>query len=382
MTCDISRKPLSYISGVEITTPKDVEKEKLFDDFEEKTYPEKTLSDDKNIKEMMRSWLGRDQSSKDITKKNIPKIEKRWFYKTEGRWGPRTQTPCHKEKSLNIHLTAGYEIYQKDLRAFIYKISTGVNSHRYENWVINYVQMTMKSSDYIDGDLDGLYTISYDDEKNYSVEWDDKFKYNKSSFNNVEKSLMLPIDKKTPYISTTLEESSDEFKAVQKFIKYHKNPISNIKIVVKTIKSILHPKIARMYAFEKEIMNNDQEGILFHSSLGQEDTVLSGGLDMRYSQSNTCGSAVYMTDSVDACQFIHPSQNKFYISRCLLGNIEEIKIASNRVKPSLNFHSVQYNEEHPNGSMFEKTNTFCLYSNSQTFITHVVDYSVVATDKD
>lgn len=362
----------------------------IIDDMDEKSTPivdpvKDVIVDEGNISEMMTVWLGRKQAAKPTSKAPV-KIEKRWFYKGEGRWGPHTQTACRKDRALNGHLTTGYEIYQKDPTKSLYKIVTGVKEHRYEGWTIDYEQMIMKSVDYEDGDSDGLYIIQYDDEKKYIVEWSDKFnKYIKTTFNNVEKSLMLPIDKKIPHTTTVVDESSDEFKLIKKFVKDHSNPLSDKKFVVKSVKSVLHPRIARMYAFEKEITAIDQEGMLFHTSSGAESLVLSGGLDMRYPQQNACGNAIYVTDSVDACHH-NITQNgtkihKLYIIRCLLGNIEELKNSKVMVKPSATFNSVQYQEVHPHGDFFSKTNTFCLYSNSQAFITHVVDYDVVVSDR-
>ncbi|MDD4931455.1 MAG: hypothetical protein PHG66_04925 [Candidatus Colwellbacteria bacterium] len=352
-------------------------------DIEEEKSVKTVLIDEGNINEMITAWLGYKPVEKNTVQAPV-KIEKTWFYKGGGRWGPHTHTACNKDNALHKHLTVGYEIYQNDTTKFLYKIVTGINEHRYENWTIDYEQMVLKSSTYEDGDIDGLYIIRYDDEKKYDIKWNDKFnKYIKTTFNNIEKSLMFPIDKKTPYTTTVVDMESDEFKIIRKLITEHSNPLGTKKIVIKKVKSVIHPKIARMYAFEKEIMNNDREGLLFHTSKGAEDIVLGGGLDMRYPQSDVCGSAIYVTDSVDACH-TNISQNggplTFYIVRCLLGNSEELKKSKRMLKPSATFNSVQYQEIHPHGEMFSKTNTFCLYSNSQTFITHVVNYDVVVSD--
>lgn len=333
--------------------------------------------DDSRINDMMESWLGRKPTNQISTTKPHVKIEKRWFYKGEGRWGPHTQTICNKGLSLTKYLTTGYEIYKKDPSKFVYKIISSPNC-RYNNWEVNFELMTFKSGDYEDGDSDGLYIISFDDEKKYNVSWNDKFnKYIKTHFNNIESSLMLPIDKKKPYIATDLKSDSEEFNFIKKYIKEHSNPLSNKIFKITNIKSILHPKIARMYAFEKEIIGNSQEGILMHTSSGQEESVLSGGLDMRYPQSVVCGNGIYVSDSFDGCVYCieqYSKLRKIYIVRCLLGNIEEIGKPSARVKPSPTYHSVQYQEINPLGEIFSKINSFCLYSNAQVFITHVVDF--------
>jgi len=285
---------------------------------------------------------------------------KKWQYKSRNtsKYGPLTFSDV--KSPLYDWVNKGYEQYLSN-RGGEYTIPEGM----FKGWFINFDTGEINS----DCGKHKYYLIDKLVNINRSNTYNDS---NKEYFNKVEKGICLSVD--NPVQIDLLTFDSQEYKYIFDLFYESSNPLHK-KYKIEEIRSLVNPRSARMYNYEKNSMKNQRETILFHHTTRPCNEIISDGIDLRNITNILIPEPgiAFVSDTVD----FRPTNSKdcnVYIVRCLLGNIEQSN-DYNQKRPSESYDSVHHLVRIYDGDQ-EPVSMYNVFLSSRLYVTHVVTYNM------
>ncbi|MDD4931456.1 MAG: hypothetical protein PHG66_04930 [Candidatus Colwellbacteria bacterium] len=318
-----------------------------------------TPSEKKMIKEMTSNWIGDHPR---VTVKKDP--VKRWFYERKGStWVYKKTEFGYGTEELYKTLRQGYDVWMSDKSKDV-AICDSLRGY-HQQWWFNFTKMKMIPP--------GIYDeiTSYDISFTENIfDFDNEFPRQKeiTILSEPDESLLKPVS--LGYTESSLHPSCVEYEFLNTFFKQHQT--SN-QYKIDSITKISNTVQARKYHFQRSLMSNPRELLLFHHSSSNESGRLTNSLDMRSYQSITMvvGTANYLSDNVEFTHRYSKNKNKLYLVKCLVGGSDNHgENPSPVVRPGDGFDSVTYKTN--------KTNVFAIYSNDQCYISYVLNVSPVS----